>query len=85
MRRATENLEARNRIERRWGPATIEGGELRAFLMSLDEYEQIFHKVERRLRDPHVVSVISNPDLRLDTKADFSDKANLQQLFDAAR
>ena len=29
------------------------------------------------------MAVISNPDLHLDTKVDFSDKANLQQLHDA--
>jgi hypothetical protein len=46
------------------------------------QYEQIFHKVERRLRDPRVVTAISNAELKLDTKADFSDKANLQALYD---
>jgi DNA gyrase subunit B len=83
MRRATENLKLEVGVNGGGPKHTIEGGELRAFLMSLDEYEQIFHKVERRLRDPRVVAVISNPDLHLDTKSDFSDKANLQQLHDA--
>jgi DNA gyrase subunit B len=83
MRRATENLKLEVGVNGEGPKHTIEGGELRAFLMSLDEYEQIFHKVERRLRDPRVVAVISNPELRLDTKVDFSDKANLQQLYDA--
>ncbi|HEV2112837.1 MAG TPA: toprim domain-containing protein, partial [Terriglobales bacterium] len=83
MRRATENLKLEVGANGNGATQTIEGGELRAFLMSLDEYEQIFHRVERRLRDPRVVTVISNPELRLDTKADFSDKANLQQLHDA--
>ncbi len=83
MRRATENLKLEVGVNGEGPKHTIEGGELRAFLMSLDEYEQIFHKVERRLRDPRVVSVISNPELRLDTKLDFSDKTNLQQLHDA--
>jgi DNA gyrase subunit B len=83
MRRATENLKLEVGVNGGGPKHTIEGGELRAFLMSLDEYEQIFHKVERRLRDPRVVAVISNPDLHLDTKVDFSDKANLQQLYDA--
>src|SRR5713101_3360653 len=82
MRRATENLKVEIGSNGDGAKATIEGGELRAFLMSLDEYEQIFHKVERRLRDPRVVSAISNAELRIDTKADFSDKANLQQLYD---
>ena len=74
MRRATENLKVEIGSNGNGPKATIEGGELRAFLMSLDEYEQIFHKVERRLRDPRVVAAISNADLHLDTKADFSDK-----------
>ncbi len=82
MRRATENLKLEIGSNGDGAKATIEGGELRAFLMSLDEYEQIFHKVERRLRDPRVVTAISNPDLRLDSKADFSDRKNLQQLYD---
>ncbi len=83
MRRATENLRVEVGSNGEGPKATIEGGELRAFLMALDEFEQIFHKVERRLRDPRVVSVIANPDLHLDTKADFSDRTNLQALFDA--
>ncbi len=83
MRRATENLKLEIGSNGDGAKATIEGGELRAFLMSLDEYEQIFHKVERRLRDPRVVTAISNAELKLDTKADFSDKANLQALYDA--
>src|SRR5215471_11022509 len=81
MRRATENLKLEVGVNGDGAKHTIEGGELRAFLMSLDEYEQIFHKVERRLRDPRVVAVISNPDLKLDTKAEFSDKQNMQQLI----
>jgi len=83
MRRATENLKLEIGSNGDGAKHTIEGGELRAFLMSLDEYDQIFHKVERRLRDPNVVSVIANPDLHLDTKADFSDKANLERLHEA--
>src|ERR1017187_9859271 len=35
--------------------AVLEGAELRAYLLNLDEYEQMFHKVLRRLRDPRVV------------------------------
>ncbi len=48
--------------------------------MNLDEYEQIFQKVERKVRDPRVVDVISNVNLHIDTKADFADRANLDQL-----
>src|SRR5579862_6642988 len=51
MRRATENLTLEIHSNGNAPKATLEGGELRAFLLSLDEYEQMFHKVERRLRD----------------------------------
>src|SRR3989454_42076 len=60
MRRATENLTLEIKSNGAAPKSSIEGGELRAFLMNLDEYEQIFHKVERRLRDPRVVTAISN-------------------------
>src|ERR1041384_5660492 len=51
MRRATENLSLEIHSNGAGPKATLEGGELRAFLMSLDEYEQMFQKVERRMRD----------------------------------
>ena len=54
--------------------ARLEGGELRAFLLNLDEYEQMFHKVERRLREARVVEVLSNAELRVDYKADFRER-----------
>ena len=56
----------------------LEAGELRAFLMNLDEFQQIFHKLERRLREERVVEVLANADLRIDTKADFAEKANME-------
>ena len=43
----------------------------------------MFHKVERRLRDPRVVAILANVDLRLDNKADFQIEANLKPVFDA--
>ena len=57
--------------------------ELRTFLLNLDEYEQMFHKVERRLRDPRVVEVLSNIDLRVDNKAEFQEEVNLKPVFEA--
>ncbi len=48
------------------------------FLMTLDEFEQMFHKLERRLRDSRVVEVLTDAELRIDTKADFSERANLE-------
>ncbi len=68
------------------GPkAVLEGPELRTFLLNLDEYEQMFHKVERRLRDPRVVEVVSNVELRLDAKAEFQEEANLKPVFESLK
>ncbi|MDQ2899850.1 MAG: DNA topoisomerase (ATP-hydrolyzing) subunit B, partial [Acidobacteriota bacterium] len=81
MRRATENLVLE--FGSNGTKATAEAGELRNFLMSLDEFEQIFFKIERRLRDPRVVEVLSDASLRIDAKADFVDKDNMRRVFDA--
>jgi DNA gyrase subunit B len=85
MRRATENLSLEVRSDGNGtGPkALLEGTELRNFLLSLDEYEQMFHKVERKLRDPRVVEVLANVELRIDHKAEFQEEANLKPVFDA--
>jgi DNA gyrase subunit B len=57
MRRATENLklEIQPNGNGTGVKAVLEGVELRTFLLNLDEYEQMFHKVERRLRDARAV------------------------------
>jgi DNA gyrase subunit B len=80
MRRATENLTLEFGTNGVAPKPTIESSELRNFLMNLDEYEQIFQKVERKVRDSRVVEVISNVNLHIDTKADFAERANLDQL-----
>ena len=87
MRRATENLtlEIRSNGNPKAAAAVLEGAELRSFLLSLDEYEQMFHKVERKLRDPRVVEVLANVDLRVDHKADFLEEANLKPVFEALK
>ena len=85
MRRATENL----LLE--YGPngiapaARVEGNELRAFLMNLDEFQQMFHKLERRVREERVVQVLADLDLRIDSKTDFAEKLNLDVLADRLR
>jgi DNA gyrase subunit B len=81
MRRATENLTLEIGKNGKGPKTTIEAGELRSFLMSLDEYDQISSKVERKLRDARVVEVLSKPNLRIDTRADFAEKANLEQVM----
>ncbi|HEY4087308.1 MAG TPA: DNA topoisomerase (ATP-hydrolyzing) subunit B [Bryobacteraceae bacterium] len=78
MRRATENLTIQ--FGQNGNTGQLEGGELRAFLMNLDEYQQFFHKLERRLREDRVVEVLANADLKVDAKADFTVKENVEAL-----
>jgi len=81
MRRATENLALEIGNNGKGLKTTIETGELRNFLMNLDEYDQIFGKVERKLRDARVVEVLSKASLHIDTKADFAERSNLEQVM----
>ena len=85
MRRATENLtlELRANGNGTGSKSTLEGQELRTFLLNLDEYEQMFHKVERRLRDPRVVETLANVDFHVDHKAEFQEEANLKPVLAA--
>jgi DNA gyrase subunit B len=82
-RRATENLSLETHSNGGDAKSVLEGAELRNFLLSLDEYEQMFAKVERRLRDARVVELLGDVSLRLDTKADFQEQVNLQPVLDA--
>jgi DNA gyrase subunit B len=65
------------------GGRKLEAAEARKFLASLDELQQAFRRCERRLRDARIVELLVNPELKLDAKADFQDKANLQPLLGA--
>jgi DNA gyrase subunit B len=71
LRRATDNVVVEA------GEARLEGSELRAFLMAVDEHQQMFKRVERKLRDARVVDIVADASLRLDLKADFVEEANL--------
>jgi DNA gyrase subunit B len=82
LRRATENL-AVEIDSSSPTPTKLEGAELRSFLITLDEFQQIFRRMERRVRDPRVVEVLANIDYKLDTKADFQDKANVEPVVAA--
>src|SRR5215467_7792613 len=84
MRRATENLRVEvHSTGNGAGPkAVLEGQELRTFLLALAEYEEMFHKVARRLRDERVVELLGNTEWRLDHKAEFQDEANLRPVFE---
>jgi DNA gyrase subunit B len=83
MRRATENLRVEVHANGEAPKAVLDGTELRNFLMNLDEFEQAFHKVERRLRDSRAVEILGNIELRVDHKAEFQEEANLKPVFEA--
>jgi DNA gyrase subunit B len=81
LRRAIENIVVEYGVEPE--VTTIEKGELRAFLMQLDELQTVFRQAERRLRDARVVELLTNPLYVIDAKADFAEKKNLEPLFEA--
>src|SRR5262245_19036404 len=82
LRRAIENLV----IEYGAGEVTrLERGELRSFLMSLDELQQVFRQAERRLRDGRVVELLAEPSYVIDSKTDFGEKSNVEPLFHALK
>jgi len=82
LRRATENLKVEVGVG---GKTVLEGTELRNYLMSLDELQLAWRRMERRLRDPRVVEVLADPGLAIDTKADFADKSHLQPVHEALK
>ncbi|MBV9760962.1 MAG: DNA topoisomerase (ATP-hydrolyzing) subunit B [Acidobacteriaceae bacterium] len=85
LRRATENLSVEVTGSADSKPVKIEGGELRAFLASLDELMQISRRLERRVRDSRVVDVVSDVSLPLDTKADLQNEQNVRSLAERLR
>ena len=58
----------------------IDAGDVRKFLLQVDEYVAMFERLERRLRNPRVVEVLSDVELPLDTKEDYQQKANVSKL-----
>ncbi len=80
LRRATENVKVELGDK-----SVLEGTELRNFLMSLDDFQLTFRRLERRLRDSRVVNALSRADIAIDTKADFQDEKNLRALYDALK
>lgn len=79
LRRATENVVVEADGQQ------LEGGDLRGFLMSLDEYEQLYRRGVRRLRESAVVDVLCDASLAIDTKADFANKSGLDQAVEALK
>jgi len=80
LRRATENLKVENADK-----STLESTELRNFLMTLDEFQLTWRRMERRLREPRVVEVLARTELAIDTKADFQDEGNLKPVHEALK
>jgi DNA gyrase subunit B len=80
LRRATENVKVELGDK-----AVLEGTELRNFLMSLDDFQLTWSRLERRLRDPRVVRALSRTDIAIDTKADFQEEKNLRALYEALK
>jgi DNA gyrase subunit B len=80
LRRAIENLKVETADK-----TVLEGTELRNYLMQLDEFQGIWARMERRLREPRVVQVLAQPDLAIDTKTDFADEKSLRKVYDALK
>jgi DNA gyrase subunit B len=81
LRRAIENVAVEYGTD---GSVTkLEKGELRSFLLKLDEFQTVFRQAERRLRDSRAVEALTNPLLKIDTKADFTDQVNVAPLVKA--
>ncbi|MBZ5672955.1 MAG: DNA topoisomerase (ATP-hydrolyzing) subunit B [Acidobacteriia bacterium] len=80
LRRATENLKVENADK-----TVLESTELRNFLMTLDEFQLTWRRMERRLREPRVVEILARPELGIDTKADFQEEANLKPVHEALK
>ena len=81
LKRATDNL-----VVEYGSPATkVEGAELRTFLNGLDEFQGVYRKVEKRLRDLRVVELLTNVDLKIDSKVDFTDQANIKPILEAMK
>jgi DNA gyrase subunit B len=82
LRRATENLSVEIAQAGQPEPQTLEGTDLRAFLMLLDELQQVCRRLERRVRDPRVVDVLLDVNLPAETKADFQEEIKVKALLD---
>jgi len=59
---------------------SIEGAECRNFLFSLDDFNNYYEGLSKRLREARVADVMTRPELVLDSKVDFQQKANVEAL-----
>ncbi len=83
LRRATDNISVS--YGHNGNSGSVDGSEMRGFLGKLDEFKQHIKDVDRQLRDNRVTELLCNPALKIDTKADFQDKENLQPLVDSMK
>ena len=65
--------------------SVLEGKELLNYLKQLDEFQVTWRRLERRLRDSRVVEILARAELAIDTKADFTNEANLQPVHAALK
>jgi DNA gyrase subunit B len=72
MRRATEDHVVKAR------GFTLQGEKLTQFLLDVQDYDQVFNRLARKLREPKLVELLARGDL--EKKADFEDKKKLQKL-----
>ncbi len=79
IRLATDGLQIHYGSNGRDGKV-IDAGDVRKFLLQVDEYVAMFERLERRLRNRGVVEVLSDVELPLDTKEDYQEKANVSKL-----
>ena len=79
IRLATDGLQIHYGSNGRDGKV-IDADDVRKFLLQVDEYVAMFERLERRLRNPGVVEVLSDVELLLDTKEDYQQKANVSKL-----
>ncbi len=63
----------------------LEAEMLRSFLLNLDEYALLFAKLDRRMRNPGVVEMISEADLDLDNLEHFRDRGHLERIAERMR
>ena len=75
LRRATDNIAVK--YGQNGTSGSVEGTEMRNFLGKLDEFRQYIRDVDRQLRDTRVTEALCDPALKIDTKADFSERENL--------
>src|SRR6476469_9448078 len=85
LRRATENLTVEINSQENGEAVKAEGAALRSFLMTLDELSEMSARLERRVRDPRVVEVLSDVAIPIDAKTDLQNEANVQALAERLR